>query len=110
MYNSFGNSATLILIRDNRDQMVPLDKYFGINGASLSHVYFNICELHHYYHHHVEEPLVMDTIGKELFNYILSTQHTRPDLDSMEVSRIHFHLKNGKIINNEMPLYKGKVE
>lgn len=107
MYNQFPNSSYVFFLRDNHHRMVPLNKYFKAEGAGLGHLYFSLLNLHHYRNFTKE---TTDTIGKEMFGYILSTKYREPPFDTLSLNRIFFHVENGKIISDELEMYKSKVE
>ncbi len=107
MYNKFPNSSYLFFLCDNHQRMVPLNKYFKVDGGELGHLYISLLDLHHYTNPTKENT---DTIGKEMFGYILSTKYRQPPFDTMSLNRTFFHLENGKIISDELEMYKSKVE
>lgn len=111
MYNQFPNYAYVFLIRDNANQFVPLNIHYTATGANLGHLYFSLCDLNHFNAININTPSdTSDIIGKEMLNYIVSSRYNKSNPDSISINRICLHLEGGKIISNEIQLYKDKVE
>jgi hypothetical protein len=111
MYNQFPNYAYLFFIRDNANQFVPLNAHYTATGANLGHLYFSICDLHHFNATNINTRSdTSDIIGKEMLHYIVSTRYNKSIPDSISINRICLHLEGGKIISNEIRLFKDKVE
>lgn len=111
MYSRFPHYAQTFLVRDGQGQMVPLQRYFTLSGAELSHVY---AQLHATYSAPAAglhtTAAVDSATGRELYRLLLAGRHTRLATDSITIARQTLRIVHDTIQTHEDILYRGAVE
>jgi hypothetical protein len=108
MYNQLSSQAYVFFITTN-GELIPLEEHYNFTADDLGHLYSTICGRHHY-SANATNTIILDTIGREMFNYLISTQKATPSFDSISLKRLSYTIDStDKLYSNEIELHKGKV-
>lgn len=111
MYSSFPDYAQTFLVRDGRGQLVPLQRYFTVGGADLSHIYSRLHALYSAPAAGLHNEAAVDSAtGRELYRLLMAGCHTRPATDSISIDRQTIRMIHDTIQTHETILYTGAVE
>lgn len=109
MYSALGKKSYVFLLRDSKGRMIPLHNFFFVTGNGLGHLYFSLCNAQHLDAMGNDLNGIKAVIGKEMFEYLSANRKAYLPEDTASLNRICFYFDKGEMKNDEVQLYKGKI-
>ena len=110
MFNKFSNSAFVIMLRGDDNQIIPISSYCGISENGLFEIYNAIRNTNDYKNDSSKEQ--NETIGREMFKCMKLKIKKPLDInsDSLSIYKITYLVKDGKIVESEKKIYTQQIE
>ena len=111
MFNKFSEHTSVFLLRNNQQELVPLNEYSTVDGNHLFELYVATNEQHGFmYLSNEEKEVEQQLVCKELLHSIFADLKKPIPFDSISLNRIDYFLEQNKIASHEKQLYKCAVE
>jgi|GEM_PF-1708398 len=110
MYSSFAPDAYAFMLTDNRDNIIPISKYYSTHSGNLGHEFNSICADMHIngYPDYAKAENVI-AIGKVLFAHLQLKEISTPPTDSVKLYMVSYTYGGNKISSNKTLMYNGSV-
>ena len=114
MYSSFPNYSYVLFLKNERDDVIPFEKYFSREKqvGQIVHVFYSYFNYHNYNcGFGKEDPAHLKGAGKEIMGLILKDEDTdKFNFDTLRLYRRYYYLTGDKINYRDDLIYAQAIK
>lgn len=110
MYNNFTKYAYSFKLTDNKENLIPFEKYYRVSSSALAHKFVVIAqELTPAWAYGSETPETLAIIGRELLKELQESKKTTPPADTLRLYLVRHYMYSDSLMKTEKLIYADRV-